>query len=323
MVTRILILALLVLWAPVSPALAQEGDDELAEISRKLDNPLSDLWMIFLQNDMSRYRGFPADGSQWVNSTVIQPVMPLSLTEDWNLITRPIIPILTAPKFRAPNADDFQDCPGNCNSNNPRDHFTGSLSTSRNFELGDTTLWSMASPAEPPELGDGSKLVWGLGPTFMFPTASDDQFGSNRWSFGPSGILLRLPPPPDKAEPSVLNNITAGLFAQHHWSAGAGSGGKVDRTQLQPIYWYKLPWGQWQVGGFPLLNFNWEADSDNRYTIPAELMLANTIRLGPMPIRIGAGMGYVVKSPDDYGMRWYFKIFIVPVIPKPIQRTLF
>jgi len=51
--------------------------------------------------------------------------------------------------------------------------------------------------------------------------------------------------------------------------------------------------------------------------------LGHTIRLGPMPVRIGAGMGYAVKSPDDYGMRWYFKIFIVPVIPKPIQRTLF
>ena len=40
-------------------------------------------------------------------------------------------------------------------------------------------------------------------------------------------------------------------------------------------------------------------------------------------IRMGAGMGYAVENPDDYGMKWYFKFFIVPVIPKPIQGTLF
>jgi hypothetical protein len=309
------------LLAPTGPALAQD-DEELAEIARKLDNPLSDLWMIFLENQMQRYRGFPADGSQWVNSTVVQPVMPVSLTENWNLITRPIVPILTAPKFRAPGID-YEDCPGNCNSDDPRDLFGGSLDTSRNLELGDIVLWSMISPADPPELPDGGKLVWGLGPTFQLPTASEDQFGSNRWSFGPSAILLRLPPPPSDSPPSFLDKITAGVFAQYHLSAGPGSGGRVSRTQIQPIYWYKLPWGQWQVGGFPMININHEAKSDNRYTVPIELNLANTIRVGPMPVRIGLGAGYAVESPDDYGLRWYLKFFIIPVIPKPIQRTLF
>ena len=48
-----------------------------------------------------------------------------------------------------------------------------------------------------------------------------------------------------------------------------------------------------------------------------------TFRVGPMPVRMGLGLGYAVKSPDDYGQRWYINFFVVPVIPKPIQRTLF
>ncbi len=308
---------------PAGPAVAQPTEEELAEISRMLDNPLGELWMIFIENQAQRYRGFPAKGSMWVNSTIVQPVMPLSLTENWNLITRPIIPLLTAPLARGPNVDEIEDCPGNCWSDDPRDLFDGRLSSSRNLELGDIVLWSMISPAEPPELPDGGKLVWGFGPTFQFPTASEDQFGSNRWSFGPSALVLRLPPPPDDSPPSFFDRITAGLFVQYHLSAGTGSGDRVSRTQLQPIYWYKLPWGNWQVGGFPMININHEADSDNRYTVPVELNIANTITIGPMPIRIGAGFAYTAKSADDYGQRWYLKFFIVPVIPKPIQRTLF
>ena len=105
----------LTLLAP--PALAEEADEEgamsLEEISRMLDNPLGNLWIIFIENDVLRFRGKPANGWKTINVLSIQPILPVPLTENWNLVTRPIIPIVSAPKFNAPN---FGDCPGNCNS---------------------------------------------------------------------------------------------------------------------------------------------------------------------------------------------------------------
>jgi hypothetical protein len=326
MATRFTSFCLVGLIAVTGPAAAQpEGDGEalsLEEVSRKLDNPLSDLWMIFVENDLSRFRGKPADGSKWVNTAIVQPVMPLALTEKWNLVSRPIIPIVTAPKFERPDSvprrsfEGFNQCPGNCLSQDPRDVFPGiTPSTDRKTELGDIVFWSMVSPADPPELPDGSKFVWGIGPSFMFPTATEDQFGSEKWSMGPSAITLRLPPPGGK--------VTAGLFQQHLFSYGGSGDDDVRMSQFQPIYWYKLPWGQWQVGGFPMITVNWEADSDNKLTLPIELAVSNTFFVGPMPMRIGIGMNYSVVAPDDYGQRWMIKFFIVPVIPKPIKRPLF
>ena len=295
------------------PALAQGEEDELAEISRKLNNPLGSLWMIFLENDAVRYRGFPADGSKWVNSSIVQPVMPIPLTKKWNLINRPIIPFITAPVFKgAP--PDFNQCPGNCEGG--KFPPGPSISTSRESGWGDIVFWSMISPAEPPKFPDGSSFVWGVGPSFQFPTATEDQFGSGKWSFGPSAVAMRLPGPDQK--------LTLGLFQQHHFGTRGSGDENVSRSQFQPIYWYKLPWGQWQVGGTPIININWKASNDNKLTLPLELTVQNTIRIrGKMPLRIGVGLSYSVVAPEDYGARWMLKFFLVPVIPSLVKNPIF
>ena len=76
------LLALGIAWTAQAQPAGEGGEAlSLEEVSRKLDNPLSDLWMIFMENDTARYRGFPARGSKWVNTGIIQPVMPLALTK--------------------------------------------------------------------------------------------------------------------------------------------------------------------------------------------------------------------------------------------------
>ncbi len=330
---RLLLVALpffagLAMLAGSGVAIAQPagaGDEALSldEVSNKLNNPLSDLWMIFMENDLNRFRGDPADGSEWVNTAIVQPVMPLALTKKWNLVSRPIIPILSAPKFTRPSDvpqqafDRFNGCggsPATCLSTPPDQIFAlASPDTERTTALGDIMFWTMLSPAEPMTLPDDSNFVWGLGPAFMFPTATENQFGTQKWSMGPSAITMRMG-----------KKTTLGLFQQHLFSyAGDGDVDDVRMSQFQPIYWYKLPWGQWQVGGFPMITVDWEADSDNRLTLPLELGVSNTFFVGPMPLRVGIAANYSVVAPDDYGQRWGIKIFIVPVIPKPIKRALF
>lgn len=100
----------------------------------------------------------PRDRTQ--NVLNIQPVVPFSLTEDWNLITRTILPVVSEPS-RAPGQD-------------------------RQNGVGDTTLTLFASPAEPV----AGRLLFGAGPVVNIPTASDDRLGADAWGLGVSAVGL-------------------------------------------------------------------------------------------------------------------------------------
>lgn len=294
------------------PGWAEEPDEaegmSLEEISKMLDNPLGNLWIIFMQNDFARYQGKPArKGGKNINTFMFQPVLPISLTENWNLVTRPIIPIVTAPKFQVPSRD-FGDCPGNCNSDGPPSFRLGS---SRKTELADIMAWTMISPAEPMELPDGGKLVWGLGPAFRFPSATEDQFGSEKFSIGPSAIAMRLPPKD--------GSWTLGLFHQSHFSvAGESDRDRVRTSQFQYIYWYKLPIEQEvSVGAFPMVDVNWDAKSGDKLRFPIGIGASTTFFVGPMPIRAGFEFDYYAVQADSYGPRYLLRFFLVPVLPRP------
>ncbi len=305
-----------------SPAAAQgeqaegEGEMSLEEVSRMMDNPLGNLWILFMENDLMRYRGDPARHSKWINTFLIQPIMPIPLTRNWNLVTRPIIPLVTAPELSL-EPRLFGDCPGNCNSPPQGGSLPlGSIDASRETAWGDIMVWSMLSPAEPRKLADGSKFVWGLGPAARFPTATKDQFGSERYSFGPSSVLMRLPADDGK--------WTLGLFQQHHlWSIGGNSDrARVKTSQFQYIWYYKLP-NMWQVGAAPMIDVNWEADDKDKLSIPLGIGVSKTTFLGPMPVRLGVEFNWFVKAPDDYGKRFMLKFYIVPVIPRLVKEPIF
>jgi hypothetical protein len=176
----------------------------------------------------------------------------------------------------------------------------------------------MLTPAEPPKLADGSNLIWGIGPAVRLPTATEDQFGSERYSFGPSALLLRLP--------TAEQSWTVGLFQQHHlWSIGGDSDrSRVKTSQFQYIWWYKLPVeGSWSVGAAPMIDVNWEADNDDKWKIPVGIGVSNTFFLGKAPVRLGAEFDWFVKTSDNYGPRFMFKIYLVPVIPRLIKEPIF
>lgn len=304
-----------------APALAQEAKEEemdLEAISRALDNPLGNLWIIFHENQMQRFRGDPADGSQWVNTFLFQPIMPIPLTKNWNLVTRPIIPLITAPRFRV-DADLFGDCPPNCDSDPPPDDLSLiDVESDRKTRWGDIMFWSMLTPAEPREVMGGKKFVWGAGPAVRLPTATTDQFGSERYSVGPSSILMLLP--------ERGGRWTFGLFNQHHlWSFGGDDDReRVKTSQLQYIWWYKLPVErEISIGAAPMIEVNWQAENDDKWSIPIGLGASTTFFLGPMPVRFGAEFNWFVRSPDNYGKKWMVKLYFVPVIPRLIKEPIF
>jgi hypothetical protein len=154
------LVALGLAWAG-SAALAQQAPgaaDSSAELAKKLSNPVASLISVPLKLDWDTGIGpLGADRSTYV----VQPVIPISLGADWNLISRTIIPYIDAQS----------PVPGGS-------HESG---------LSDITQSFFFSPSAPTAGG----WIWGAGPVLLLKTASNDALGSEKWGVGPTAVLLR------------------------------------------------------------------------------------------------------------------------------------
>jgi hypothetical protein len=138
--------------------------------------------------------GPPGDGDRLLLN--VQPVAPFSISSDWNLISRTILPVIS----------QNDAVPG-----------TGSRSG-----IGDITQSLFFSPKQPTRAG----WIWGVGPALLLPTASDDLLGAEKWGAGPTVVVLK----------QTHTGWTYGALANHIWSfAGNGSRADVDSTFLQPF----------------------------------------------------------------------------------------
>ena len=133
---------------------AEQSTEDLAKAAQ---NPIANLISLPFQNNTNLNIG-PNDETQ--NILNVQPVYPFSLNDDWNVITRTIVPITSNP-----------------------DVLTGK---GRVNGIGDTTFTAFFSPKS-------SEITWGVGPVLVMPTASNDVLGSDKWSAGLSAVALAMP----------------------------------------------------------------------------------------------------------------------------------
>ena len=138
----------------------EPGENETAELARAAQNPLASMISLPFQNNTNFNFG-PLEKTQ--NILNIQPVIPIELNENWNLITRTIIPVVSQPAL-TPAQD-------------------------REFGLGDTVFTAFLSPR------DSGQLIWGVGPALLLPTSTDDQLGAGEWGAGPSVVVLTVQGP--------------------------------------------------------------------------------------------------------------------------------
>jgi len=137
-----------------APAGAGEGGAEA--LAKKLSNPISDLVSVPFQANWDQGVGVD-DATRFILN--IQPVVPVSLNEKWNLIARVIMPLIGQPPL-----------------------VTGGEST---FGMGDILASAFFSPAAP------GRAIWGVGPVLSLPTTTDPYLGSGKWSGGPTVVILK------------------------------------------------------------------------------------------------------------------------------------
>jgi hypothetical protein len=277
---RLLILISLLGVLHISSAAAQTPDKSLDEVNKELSNPISSIWALQLQ-----------ENTYWLNkpdrnvvNLQFQPVLPLALTDDWNLITRPV--------FQVMNSTPYINESGNLH------RVTG---------FGDTILAALLSPS--PKLA-GPWLL-GLGPTFIFPTATNSRLGQNKWQFGPGGVFGYLG-----------DKWLAGVFPQQWFSVGGPGSQTVSQMNIEYFFVY-LPGGGWGIGTSPNILVNWYANkSSNRLTFPIGAQLSKVIKIGPLPVKLAFQGQYMPVHPDVFGQKWNLQFAITPVIPKLVKGNL-
>jgi hypothetical protein len=145
--------------APAAQAQAPAHQDAGA-LARAAQNPVANMYSLPFQNNTNLNYG-PFNHTQ--NILNIQPVLPFALNEDWNVITRTIIPVISQPAFTA-----------------------GEGTT---FGLGATQVSAFLSPARP------GRIIWGAGAVVQAPTTTDQALGSNIWGGGPTAVALTMQGP--------------------------------------------------------------------------------------------------------------------------------
>lgn len=234
------------------------------EIAKRIQNPIGDLYSFPFQSNTNFGVG-PRNGTQEILN--IQPVVPIHLTEDWNIITRTILPLVWNPSFQP----DAQTVP---------------------FGTGTTTFSAFLSPSQPT-----NGWLWGAGLVVQIPTASDKSLGSSVWGAGVTGVLVYMNGP--WVAGGLVNNVWS-------LGGTPGRGGTSYNTMtLEPFVNFNFGEG-WYVGSSPIITANWDATSGNTWTLPVGAQAGRVVRLGRVPVNFLLGAYYNAIRPDD-GPNWQLR----------------
>jgi hypothetical protein len=197
-------------------------------------------------------------------------VIPFSISEDCNLISR-ILPIIDA------------DAP-----------VVGGESHSGTGDIVQSLFLGPKAPA-------ASGWIWGAGPVFLLPTASDDALGTEKWGIGPTAVALKQ-----------QNGWTVGALFNHIWSfAGDDQRADVNATFVQPFLAYSTK----TYTTFTLQTestYDWET---SQWTVPVNLVVSQVLKIGEQPISLALGYRNYVEAPSG-GPDWGLRFVVSLMFPK-------
>jgi hypothetical protein len=235
-----------------APLAAQEGKPGIdpTALAKQTQNPVADLVSIPFQFNFNSGGGL-GDGSLY--NLNFQPVIPVKVSPAWNVILRTIVPYLSSPTP------------------------TGGQQAG----LGDIQIQTFLSPARP------GKVIWGVGPQFSIPTATNPQFRTGSWAVGPSAVVVAMP-----------GDFVLGAVAGQTWTiADAGGDPRVNLFLVQPFINYNFGPG-WALSFAPIITANWDAASGEQWTLPLGGGIVKTTVFNGRPMNVGAQYYYNVVRPD-------------------------
>lgn len=241
---------------------AAQSADDLA---KQTQNPVASLISVPLQGNWDFGLGEREAVATLLN---VQPVMPFGITKDTNIILRVIMPLTSQP------ASDGTRING----------------------LGDIVATAFFSPAK------SGRVIWGAGPVFLLPAATNTSLGSEKFGIGPSVVALTQP-----------GNWTVGVLFNQIWSvSGANDRDDVNSTFLQPFANYNLGAGL-SVGATIEATANWEADQ--AWTAPLLFNISKVTLLGKRPVSFQLAAGPTIASPEG-GADWRFRLAATFLFPR-------
>ncbi len=252
---------------------ADTKQDSEADLAKKLNNPVAALISVPFQNNWDFGIG-PANAMKYTVN--IQPVIPIGISDDWNLIIRTIMPVI------------YQEAL----SNNPK--APASLRESH-AGLGDITQSFFFSPKAP--VGG---WILGAGPVLYYPTATQSELGAGKYGAGPTIVALQQ-----------KDGFTYGVLANHIWSFAGWGNQAVNSTYLQPFLSYTT-----KTYTTPSINtestYNWQT---GEWTVPINVSIQQLVKIGKLPIAFQIGYRYYAQRPA-YGPDWGLRFSVTFLFPK-------
>ena len=237
---------------------AEEQKEDGSDLRAAVQNPIGSLVSLPFKFDFD-YGAANGDGTL-LN---IQPVYPVTKGK-WNYVSRLILPVASV--------DGAISTP-----QNPNPSGLGSASG-----LGDINYSLYLSPVE------SSDVIWGVGPSLMIPTASDDQLGSGKWSAGVAVVALNQP-----------GWGTMGILGRQLWSfAGDDKRSDVNQSLIEPFANYNLDKG-WYLITDIIITANWEAPSSQTWTVPLGGGVGRVHKIGKQAVNNRVEFYYNVEKPDS------------------------
>lgn len=265
--------ALLVFTVHAQSASDDSASGDTADLAKKLSNPVASLISVPFQFNYDSQIG-PGDRGHRLTMN-IQPVVPVSISDDWNMISRTILPVTTQADI-SPGA--------------------GSQSG-----IGDITQSLFFSPKAP----GASGVIWGAGPAFLLPAASDDLLGAKKWGLGPTLVLLKQ-----------SQGFTYGFLTNQIWSIASVKNNR-DRAPLsslffQPFLSYTTPTA-WTYGVNAESTYDWHA---HQAAVPLNFTVAKLTKVGKLPVSLTGGVRYWVASSAISPRGWGYRAVVTFLFPK-------
>ncbi|MGY8685582.1 outer membrane protein [Bradyrhizobium sp. UFLA05-153] len=228
----------------------EPSEDE--SLAQKSQNPIADMVSVPFQSN-TNFNAGPFNRTQEVLN--IQPVVPLRVNADWNVISRTIMPVISQP--------------------NP-------IFDSNTNGIGDITQEFFLTPTHP------GALIWGVGPVFTVPSATDPILGTGRVLAGPTAVFLTTP-----------GHWVIGVLLNNQWSVGGNPlRPNVNEFLAQPFINYNMAHG-WYLTSSPVITADWLAAPDQRWIVPIGGGFGRIFKIGDQPVSANIAGYYNVVRPTN------------------------